>query len=144
MSKRIRFLIVGLFLVGVAGPANPLPADSDAARNARGKYLVEKVAMCQDCHSPRNEKGEFDRTKWLQGAPIGVKPMHPIPHWAEVAPPLARFPPDWTEADVVKLLVTGLSKDGKPPDPPMPGYRLSPRDAAAVAAYLKSLKPVNK
>jgi mono/diheme cytochrome c family protein len=38
--------------------------DSDAV--ARGKYLVEEVAKCQDCHTPRTEAGELDSTKWLK------------------------------------------------------------------------------
>ncbi len=140
MSKGIGILAGGLFLLGMVVAAKPSPADADAAQIARGNYLVERVGLCGNCHSPRNEKGEFDRARWLQGAPIGVKPIHPVPHWAEAAPPLAGLPPDWSEADVIKLMETGISRDAKPPDPPMPAYRLSHRDAVAVAAYLKSLK----
>jgi len=29
------------------------------AQIEHGKYLVERVGMCGDCHSPRNERGEF-------------------------------------------------------------------------------------
>ena len=105
---------------------------------ARGKYLVEQVAMCTDCHSPRDGKGEFVRERWLQGAPLGFKNTVPMPAWAEVAPPLAGLP-GWTEAQVVTLLTTGKDQKGEPPDPPMPPYRMSKEDATAVAAYLASL-----
>jgi len=40
-----------------AGPA------AKAAVIARGKYLVEDSGQCQDCHTPRNEKGEFVKEK---------------------------------------------------------------------------------
>ena len=105
---------------------------------ARGKYLVEQVAMCTDCHSPRTEKGEFIRERWLQGAPLDFKNTVPMPKWAEVAPPLAGLP-GWTEAQVVTLLTTGKDQKGEPPDPPMPPYRMNKEDATAVAAYLASL-----
>jgi hypothetical protein len=108
----------------------------------RGQYLVEQVAMCADCHSPRNEQGEFDRTHWLQGAPIGFKPIFPMPAWADIAPSIAGIGNEGStqkEEAVVKLLETGLNSQGIPARPPMPTYRLSHSDALAVVAYLKSL-----
>jgi mono/diheme cytochrome c family protein len=110
----------------------------EASRIARGKYLVERVGMCTDCHSPRNQKGEFIRERWLQGAPLEFKNTVPMPKWADAAPPLAGLP-GWTEAQVVTLLTTGKDQKGEPPDPPMPAYRMTRDDATAVAAYLASL-----
>ena len=40
-----------------------------------GKYLVESVALCGDCHTPHNEKGEPIQEKWLQGSPLPFKPL---------------------------------------------------------------------
>ena len=37
---------------------------------ARGKYIVEDVAMCGTCHTPRLSNGELDRSRWLAGAPV--------------------------------------------------------------------------
>jgi mono/diheme cytochrome c family protein len=105
---------------------------------ARGKYLVEQVAMCVDCHSPRNERGEFIRERWLHGAPLDFKNTVPMPKWAEAAPPLAGLP-GWSEKDLVTLLTTGKDQKGELPDPPMPQYRMNREDATAVAAYLGSL-----
>src|SRR5580704_10761557 len=48
----------------------------------RGKYLVEEVAKCPECHTPRNESGELKRDAWLRGAPIWIKPVAPIAYWA--------------------------------------------------------------
>ena len=107
----------------------------------RGKYLVEHVAMCGDCHTPHLPNGQPDRARWLRGAPVGFKPIHPMPS-AAAAPPIAGLP-TLSEAQVIKFLKTGLGPDGKPPLPPMPPYRLSHRDAQAVAAYLKSPKGEN-
>ena len=114
------------------------PAPRSKTTVARGKYLVEQVAMCIDCHSPRNERGEFIRERWLQGAPLDFKNTVPMPKWAEAAPPLAGIP-GWTEAQLVTLLTTGKDQKGELPDPPMPQYRMTRDDATAVAAYLASL-----
>ncbi len=127
--------VIACVLFVLAGIPSTVKGE-DAA--ARGKYLVERVAMCGDCHTPHLPNGQLDRARWLQGAPLGFKAIYSMP-FAAVAPPIAGLP-TLSEAQVIKLLETGLGPDGKPPLPPMPPYRVSHRDAQAVAAYLKSLK----
>ncbi len=109
-----------------------------AGNVAHGKYLVNQVGMCVDCHSPRNEKGQLIEEKALQGAPIMFNPAVEMP-WAGTAPPIAGMD-GWTDAQAIKFFTTGVDKDGKQPRPPMPPYRFSKSDAAAVVAYLRSLK----
>jgi len=36
----------------------------------RGQYLVEEVARCQECHTPRTDTNDFDRAKWMKGATL--------------------------------------------------------------------------
>jgi mono/diheme cytochrome c family protein len=105
----------------------------------RGKYLVENVAMCADCHTPRDVHGQFDRSQWLQGNVLDYKPDHPMP-FAAVAPPIAGLP-GFTDEKAVKFLETGVDVTGKPAMWPMPQFRLNHDDAVAVVAYLRSLKP---
>lgn len=105
---------------------------------ARGYYLATGIGLCTDCHSPRNEKGEFVAGMHLKGSPIAFAPTVPMPAWGAAAPAIAGLP-TMTEAEAVKFLRTGLKPDGSRPRPPMPEYRLNEADAAALAAYLKSL-----
>ena len=44
-----------------------------------------------------------------------------------------------SDADMVKLLTTGIWTTGDHLRPPMPQFRLDQSDAEAVVAYLKSL-----
>jgi hypothetical protein len=44
---------------------------------------------------------------------------------------------------MIKLLTTGIWRDGKPLRPPMPQFRMTAPDAQAVLAYLKTLSPVD-
>jgi hypothetical protein len=104
----------------------------------RGKYLATQTGLCQDCHSPRDQQGQYVQEKWLQGAPIMFTPSIEIP-WAGTAPPIAGLE-GWTDEQAIKFLTTGIDKDGKHPRPPMPEYRFNRTDATDVVAYLRSLK----
>jgi mono/diheme cytochrome c family protein len=145
--NRISLLsLVALAVALVTGAAQDKQAGSaKAGANAggqsqleRGRYIVENVAMCELCHTPRNENGDPDRGHWLMGGPAQLRPAYPSPAWALVEPRLAGRPPG-TDADFIKLLTTGISRTGNPPNPPMPPFRMTRPDAEAVLAYLKSL-----
>ena len=105
---------------------------------ARGKYLVEQVAQCGDCHTPHNDKGEPINSQSPRGASLIFKPIAPMPVWADKAPNIAGLR-GWEDADAIKFFMTGIAYNDLPARPPMPQYRLSKEDATAVVAYLKSL-----
>jgi mono/diheme cytochrome c family protein len=108
------------------------------AEAARGKYLVEGVAMCGSCHTPLDAQGNPDRIRWLQGAPVlwqQTRPDSPL-----VAPRIGSTPPA-SDAAMVTLLTTGVWTTGKRLRYPMPQFRMDRKDAEAVVAYLKSLTP---
>jgi hypothetical protein len=103
----------------------------------RGRYLVNNVGMCADCHTPRNERGEFVKELWLQGSPLGITPNAPIP-WAPAAPAIAGLH-GMSDAQAIEFLQTGRRVDGSRPLPPMPEFRFVESDARAVVAYLRTL-----
>ena len=126
---------------GALSSARP-PGRSAAAKGQleRGRYLVQRVGLCEDCHTPMDQQGRPIEARALQGARIAFKPIAPIPGWAEVSVPIAGLP-GFTDAQAVAFLTTGKDVSGKFARPPMPAYRFSRRDAGAVAAYLRSLAP---
>jgi mono/diheme cytochrome c family protein len=108
----------------------------------RGRYLVEEVGKCQVCHTPNNEKGELDKTKWMKGAVLNFAPITPVEGWHKTSPDLtsqSRLFERWKEEGLVKFMATGLNPKGGKADAPMPTYKLTQEDAEAVVAYLKSL-----
>jgi mono/diheme cytochrome c family protein len=126
-------------------PANPnttKPNTNVSGNAARGKYIVEDVAYCQNCHTPRLPNGQFDRSRWLQGGSLFFLPGHPLADWPIIAPRIGGNPPA-SDAQMVTLLMTGLWTDGKPLRQPMPQFRMNKEDAEAVVAYLKSMKNSN-
>ena len=105
-----------------------------------GKYIVDHVAMCVECHTPRDETGRLIREQYLNGAPVPVNgPPYPVMKWAVKAPAIAGLI-GYTKEEGVRLFTQGITRDGRVPDPPMPPFRLSTQDAEAVVAYLKSLQ----
>src|SRR5689334_18068510 len=125
-------LIVAPMLAGQKHKAH----STTAASVARGKYLVESVGLCGDCHTPRNAKGEAIEEQWLKGAPLGFAPTTPMPVWADKAPGIAGLP-GWERDTAIRFLMTGIGKNNLPPRPPMPSYRFNVQDAQAIVAYLK-------
>ncbi len=111
---------------------------SAAADVARGRYLVEDVAVCGQCHTPRDSNGNLDRRRWLQGGSVPYLPARPDMDWPINAPRIGGTPPA-NDADMIKLLTTGIWIDGKRLRLPMPQFRMDRGDAEAVVAYLKSV-----
>lgn len=115
----------------------PSPGGESSADVARGKYLVENVAMCGQCHTPRDENGVLIRSQWLQGAAVPWIPSQARPKWPLLAPRIGGTPPA-SDADMIKLLTTGVWTSGKQLDFPMMPFRMNEADAKAVIAYLKT------
>jgi len=119
----------------------PAPKPQQAGTGSdieRGRYLVEEVAKCAECHTPRNAQGDLERDEWLQGAPTWITPVRPIRNWSENAPPLAGFP-SYTDEQGERILEQGTGPEGEILRPPMHTYHMTPQDAKAIIAYLRSL-----
>jgi mono/diheme cytochrome c family protein len=104
----------------------------------RGKYLVENIANCTQCHTPRESSGDLIRAKLFDGAAVPVGKPSWANTWAEFAPRIAGLP-QYSDEQAVKLLSTGIGREGKPLRAPMPVFRMTQQDAQDVVMYLKSL-----
>lgn len=136
-------ILLAVSIAATTGAAMQSTSKSNSKANPagnvrRGKYLVEEVAKCTECHTPRDAQGQLDRSRWLQGAPIWITPVHPTNNWAENAPALAGFP-SFSDADAVNILEKGVGPRGEVIRPPMHIYHLSHDDALAIVAYLRSV-----
>lgn len=121
------------FSVSAAQKAVPPEGQVD-----RGRYLVEELAQCGECHSPRDANGNPDHSRWLQGAPVWIMPVRPDTNWAERVPAIAGTL-GYTDAQLEKILEQGIGPNGFPLRRPMHQYHLKHDDTLAIIAYLKSL-----
>ena len=85
----IALLLVGLptgaILFASCSGAKAGSSEPAAALRERGRYLVEQVGLCADCHTPRDEQGRLQMDRHLLGAALPFQPKVPMP-WADVAP----------------------------------------------------------
>jgi len=140
MNRFIRFACLSTILAaGAVTGCSRSPANTETQLPPleRGRYLVERVAMCADCHSPRGPQGEFIKDQWLMGSALAFTPAVPMP-WSPAAPPIAGMP-GYSKEAAIAFLTGGKTASGRPLLPPMPEYRFSRQDGEAVYAYLKSL-----
>jgi len=126
----------------------PSPATAPASGVDRGKYLVSAVSLCNDCHTPSTASGAPDTTKLLAGSYVPEGPTPPLA--PNITPDKTTGIGNWTEQQIVTLLKTGTKPNGSHVGSLMaavvgpPGYaNLTDADAAAIAAYLKSIPAVN-
>src|SRR6266568_442868 len=120
------------------------PFTPDAARSAqwnRGAYLVNGFGHCVECHSPRNFLGGVITSQRFAGGPN--------PEGEGWVPNITQKGiGSWSEKDIADFLETGDMPEGDTASGSMrPVIRnlaqLKPEDRAAMAAYLKSLPPVD-
>ena len=120
------------------------PFTPDASRSAqwnRGAYLVNALGHCAECHSPRNFLGGIVENGRFAGGPN--------PEGEGWVPNITQKGiADWSEKDMAYFLETGEMLDGDMAGGSMARVirntsRLGAEDRAAMAAYLKSLPPVD-
>jgi mono/diheme cytochrome c family protein len=127
------------------GPAPTLRVEATPERIARGKYVVEHVAVCTDCHSQRD---------WTRYA----GPVKPETYGVggEIWDETVDFPGrlvsrnitpaalgSWSDGEIVRAFTEGVSRDGTPLFPLMPyttyGRHMAQDDVQAVVAYLRTI-----
>ena len=141
---RWRFLVTGWKILNFEkGPLKPDPS-KDAKWN-RGRYLVEALAHCGECHTPRTITGGLVRAETLSGNPVGAD-LKPVPN----------ITPDdsgigaWSESDIAFALKSGITPDADTLGAAMADVvehgtsYLTDEDRAAIARYLKSVPPIRR
>jgi mono/diheme cytochrome c family protein len=126
-----------LFLDGQ--PFKPDPSKS--AQWNRGAYLVNGPGHCAECHSPRNFLGGIIASQRFTGGPDPEGGDGWIPNITQAGIG------DYSEKDIALILATGETPSGDSVGGQMTAVvrntgELAPEDRAAIAAYIKSLPPV--
>jgi mono/diheme cytochrome c family protein len=136
----VRLVVGGWKFLFLAG-AQVRPDPSQPAARQRGAYLVNGPGHCAECHSPRNALGGIVAGQRFAGGPDPEGGDGWVPNITSKG--LA----DWSEKDIAYMLETGDTPDGDSVGGSMAQVvkntaQLRPGDRAAIAAYVKSLPPV--
>jgi mono/diheme cytochrome c family protein len=118
---------------------------------ARGQYLATNVAGCMDCHSKRDfskysgpvvagsEGGGgmvFDQKFGLPGVLYGKN----------ITSDSVTGIGGWTDAEILRAMTQGISKNGDTLFPLMPYTnlnRMAKEDLLSIIAFIRTLKPIN-
>jgi mono/diheme cytochrome c family protein len=108
----------------------------------RGQYLVEGLAHCGECHTPRNIIGGFQTSRWLGGgpAPEGKGRIPNItPHASGIGA--------WSKEEIAYSLESGFTPEFDSFSASMAEVqenmaKLPESDRDAIAAYLKAIPAI--
>lgn len=162
MKKGIRYLltILGILILSIGavityikmampnvGPPPELTIEITEERVAHGKYLANHVMLCMDCHAERDFSlfagPPFPETLGAGGEEFNREMGLPGRFIARNITPAALG--DWTDGEIFRAIVSGVSRDGSAlfPVMPYPHYStLDEEDIYSVIAYLRTLDPV--
>jgi mono/diheme cytochrome c family protein len=124
------------------GPYQPR-ADRDADWN-RGNYLVQAVAHCQECHTPRNFMGALIPSRAFSGNIGGPDGQNAPNITSDVESGIG----DWTVEEIETLLKTGQTPAFDAVGSGMKAVvrgtsKLTDADRHAIAVYLKTVPPIH-
>lgn len=133
---------IGYAFLGLA--AIVAPAFADDALLERGRYLSQ-IMDCGGCHTEGSLVGQPKPELALAGSTIGFE----VPELGYVFPSNLTSDAEtglgqWSVEDIKRAITTGERPDGRIlAVMPWPSYAaLTPEDADALAAYIKSLPPI--
>ena len=109
----------------------------------RGKYLVEVIVACGNCHTPKGPNGDLAE-KHLAGGFV-IEEAFGKAVGRNITQDKETGIGSWTDREIIRAIREGKAKDGGVLGPPMPFplYKdLSDNDVKAMVAYLRTVKPV--
>src|SRR3954470_22143010 len=113
----------------------------------RGKYLVEGILTCGNCHTPRGPGGVLDTAQRHAGGPQVWETAEYKVRPSNITPDKATGIGNWSAAQVKSAMRDGRRPDGSQLAPQMPYafYKIfTPSDLDAVVAYVLSIPPVSR
>ena len=121
----------------------PGPFVPDASKSQeinRGAYLVQALAHCSECHTPRNFLGASKRDRFLAGGKTPDDKAIP-----NITPTRLK---KMSDSELIQYLQTGLTADGDVAAEPMSEVisntlaKLTTPDINALVGYLRTLLPL--
>lgn len=114
--------------------------DPVVQEDSRGRYLVETLGHCAECHTPRNMLGGLQRGLWLAGAPNPDGPGR-VPNITPHADGIGA----WSVEEIAEYLSSGFTPEfdsvgGAMVDVVENLSKLPEADRMAIAKYLKAIE----
>lgn len=130
------FLVAGLATIALAGYGG-------AADLSRGQYLVEALAACDNCHTPRSPNG-YDFSARFSGGSQTFAEKDYVVRGPNISSDREMGVGSWSDDALRAAIVAGVGRDGQLA-PPMPSdsYRaLTKNDLDSIVAFLRASAPI--
>jgi len=133
---RLAMMVSVGVLAGIAAASAQTPLE-------RGKYLMNSIVACGNCHTPQTPQGPVPGkelaggTRFEEGFGVAYAP--------NITPDRATGIGKWSDGDIIRAIREGKRPDGTTIGPPMPIvlYRdMSDADVQAIVAYMRAAPPV--
>lgn len=131
-------------LVVICMGAGVLAADACAAADSsRGRYLVEALAACDNCHTPRGSNGYDLSARFSGGSQIFTGKDY-VARGPNISPDKETGVGSWSDEALSAAIVAGVGPEGQlAPAMPADSYRaLTNADRNAIIAFLRASAPV--
>lgn len=142
----VLLVVAGIFVLFPQPiPVENLVLERTPQQVARGRYLVNHVAYCMNCHAER----EWDYMAGpIREGTLGKGANNPVfdregIYAANITPFALK---DWSDGEIKRAITSGLKPDGRPLNPEMPHFtynHLAEEDVHAIIAYLRTLPPID-
>lgn len=130
-------------LLATAAFAAAVTSTAAADLVERGRYIVDTIAGCGNCHTPMGPNGP-DTSRYLAGGfVIDMAPFRAVV--PNITPEPATGIGAWSDAEIGRAIREGIRPDGSLIGPPMPYplyHGIADEDLAAIVAYLRAVPAV--
>lgn len=109
----------------------------------RGAYLVNGIAACGNCHTPKGPHGPIAAMAFAGGFVVEDGPFRAVS--ANITQDRETGIGGWTDLQIMDAIRNGRRPDGTIIGPPMPielYHMMSDSDVRAIVAYLRTIKPI--
>ena len=150
-KRNLAFLLIVIaaepFIVPTIGPYAARRSNRSATLE-QGRYLVDSVTICFECHSERDfskpgwpippGRVGSGRILWGEGSPNQVIAPN-------ITPDVATGIGEWSDEEIARAIKDGIGKDRRLLNPEMPSryfYSLGDDEVHSIVLYLRSIPPV--
>jgi hypothetical protein len=123
ISTLLTIVAISFLFLGIS----PALGETEMEMIARGRYIATAIQGC-GCHTREKPDGTKDENWHYSGSPDPETGIG-----------------NWTEANFIRSMKTGLTPDGRVLDAQMPWdafQKITDRDLKSLWAYLRTIKPI--
>ena len=140
ISSRLRELAINAWVVSLIAA----PAQAQVENLERGRYLVEALAACDNCHTPRGPSGYDEKARFSGGSQTFTGPGYTV-RGGNITADKGSGVGGWSDGELKAAIEDGLGRARRlAPFMPSDSYRvLTESDAAAIIAFIRSIPAVS-